>query len=169
MCQGTIFRSTWEITRIKWSVNDVPRSLRTAQFGAITKQIWAFTSPRWRWSRRGPSNGNSCCDGVRSVARSFHFIRSCQSLVTTEERIRFAPAPLSRRHVVVSVTEIAGLYDTRSLIVVSAVGVMSLTGEGNSSDSTSETAYLRDFFVLSISAPILGKWKDPRVCVLAVF
>lgn len=84
-----------------------------------------------------------------------------------EKRIRFTPAPISRRNVAVYITVVVGAYDFRSLYVGFAVSAMSITCRGNSSDLTRETQHSRGFFISFTSVPVLTKMKNALECVLA--
>lgn len=140
--------------------------MSTAKFGFIRNQIWAFKSPRRRCSRMRRSNDNGCFVAIRSIWSFFHFVWFCHLFGTMKERISFAPAFVSMRHVPACITVFVAPCDIQSLYISFAVTAMLFTCIGIPSGSSSETGHSRGFFISFNSVPILRKKNDPRWCVL---
>lgn len=119
-----------------------------------------------RCSRMIPSKGNCCFVAVRSAESSFLFFRFRHSSGIVDEWIRFTSVPVSRRYIAVYITFVVCPYNIQSLYIDFAVSAMLFSCEVNPSGSVRETAHSRGFFIISSSAPTLGKKKYPRKCVL---
>lgn len=122
-CQGTIFRSKQNVLRIKCSMNKVPSSMLTDEYGAIPNDTRVCKLPRWRCSRMEPSSLNDCLVPVRRKRWLFSFIWFAHSYEISSDRFWFLSAPMSRRHTEVCITaqqlhQVAViLYDNQSLYV----------------------------------------------------
>lgn len=116
-CQGTIFCSKGKMLCTKWSIREVPSSMLTAMCGAISNQTRVCESSRRRCRRIKPSNVSSCLVAVRREDRLFCFIRFAHSYGTNSDRIKFMPAPVSRRHTNVCIIVVKIPYDSRSVYI----------------------------------------------------
>lgn len=87
-------------------------------------------------------------------------------LGSMEDVTRLTLDPVSKKQIAICITVVAVPCDIWSLNVCFVVIGMYLSCKGESVGIVNQTAQLRDYFVWSSSAPILGKSKVP--CELAL-
>lgn len=156
-------------TTVKSSMKNGPDSVSTAKFGNISIQILGNWVPEEEeyLNKFGWREGLLCC--CLKYCELCLFFKLFTSLGIMEDLIRCTPAPMSKTHVAVYITLVVCPYDGQSIYFEFVVSAISLTCERNSIVSGKKTTHLRDFFVMSTSAPILRKRSDPRKSVLTVF